>query len=1715
MKLALVLLTALLAVCQISADVPAFTIDREYRYEYKSRAVTGVLNKEVKQFSGFGTKGTVIIQNQGNNIFLKFDDLQYGQFNGKVNVSMYDEIPMTYAPIAGPYTFIKEALTKPVRVHIEKGLVKSFDVYPEDPEWSVNVKRSILSLFQLDFDRVNTVRASQSNYLKPEEDADFYRVMEDGIGGECETVYQITSLPYYKYPYERVMNVTKNRNYKKCTHRANNFCSTHTGYPCLGRSAVVGDPLKYTSYAQYQIRGDRRYYTIEKVYGTAKYFFIPFGTKSETILTGVNQTLFLTDMTAISTPITFPAKFLTYTSLIYNTTNKIGNPAEIDLTKPNYYNRHFYYKYNNVKEQVGKLLDTLYEEYKITDDLHVKHVPEKFLGLVKLLSTQSYSEIMDIYNTHLTDDYSTVPPEKKIKKTIFYDALVSAGTNPAVKFILYVIQKENIPQTVTSSLFTTVPFHVKEPSEALISEVYKFVTTVDKQAKTELYKTSWLAFGHLVYSGCEKHVGHPSFPFSPSTMYYVHPDTCKKYVVDVYKYFTEAKTTWEQLLYLKVLGNFYTTETYPYLKPIITGEKHYPEFVRSQAFWDLFGLLDKLREEVLTLAVPMYFNYSEPISMRLVAFEMMLYSKPPYSVLQYLADSLHKEPNHQIASYVYSSFVTVANSTNPCDLSLLKKVRAILKTIPPVYYGYQYGQTKKYNYLNDKYLFSGETMVAWSGNNESFIPNLAYVEQSVNIFGYHVDLFSISFESHGLSRIFKRLFGPDGIYDPLDEDKSVFDIFRRHPRNVDTVKKELEEIKQSVNVATRTPHDFEAHLAFTSLGQESYFSYIDPKDFASLKESGFIYLPSTLPKTLSDGIKFNSRKMFLLTDITYEVPTEMGFPLSLSLQTPLYYSLTGEAKFNVEPSIFAEERGHKKTTNVNLVTDLKPIIFVQGFAKMAIKSPSMNTYGYGITQEMSLKFPLKLNMDYNAKEKQFHLKYIPSKAPYELFHTSNRPYTFIDKVDNYVPISEEPTVKPIVYKPTPHKLDLKLGHTHFGAGVHIYREQQQDWDSFSSYYKYYKSFFSKTSRTFDSYDHYYNPVKQLLSTYSHFVDYVYLYPSMRPYAFKLYYEPSTENPTSQYDFTIDFHKHYQTSAGQYHPDYSGDKIIQLDPTFRKVFGAHVMLVAKGNVERSYHLDFNTSYLSLGDTPTKFALNYWRTPVPNYDPEPFKLCYRWSLNIPHIKRYYTIDKETELKATMVETVDFGKNCESDKKITIKTTFEKTEEQKTYDADPYKYPTYAKCKEDIKKGFNFSAACWKCFYKYYELKKYTIDVDYKNLPEGFTHFMDTLSHWIKYKFFLNIDDYDLSATNPPNHIKIVANFSSSKPAKLDLTIYRPTQTIHYDDIYYPAYLPFFQHVNLRRSPSVAVKAKIFNYGYQPVCRLQGDHIETFDNVHYDVPLSTCYHVVAKDCSKGERFMLLAKKVNHKMYNKAMKLFFLNHKIEILPVGENPETAPLVVRVDDTKRNLAPNTLYVMPDPEHKDKPLFKIYNWNGEYIIVVPTLKLRVIYDGTFLNTKISNFLHGFMCGICGDSNGETYNEFVGPNKAVYYKEHPFIYSYLVPDGSCVAPKTLPTDYYYPYAPKYPGKCTIRRNKLVQDVPVEGTGIPSSNVCFSTVPVPECIAGCKPTTYVKRRIGFHCLNTRDAHTAVLTQESKTRELTELKNKSQDYYEVVQYPENCVKA
>lgn len=133
-------------------------------------------------------------------------------------------------------TMYKEELSKPIRFTYLDGKVVRFVAETSDAEWSINIKKSILSLFQLDLAPTKIIKSpskqiseqvfgynAEDAILNTNETPLVYPIYEESFGGICETLYEIDSVDNVEqrdqkeyYELNDVLNVTKTVNYKNC-----------------------------------------------------------------------------------------------------------------------------------------------------------------------------------------------------------------------------------------------------------------------------------------------------------------------------------------------------------------------------------------------------------------------------------------------------------------------------------------------------------------------------------------------------------------------------------------------------------------------------------------------------------------------------------------------------------------------------------------------------------------------------------------------------------------------------------------------------------------------------------------------------------------------------------------------------------------------------------------------------------------------------------------------------------------------------------------------------------------------------------------------------------------------------------------------------------------------------------------------------------------------------------------------------------------------------------------------------------------------------------------------------------------------------------------------------------------------------------------------------------------------------------------------------------
>ncbi|CAM1309027.1 Uncharacterised protein g5029 [Pycnogonum litorale] len=190
MKL-LFLFPILLLVSQVEGD--AYVPGYQYTYRLLGKIVTGIPGVQ-RQWSGLAITYRIAIQVRQDQLVFKFDDVKVDRINKHVHNINFHEFDFK------PSSEYSEHLTKSFRVYYADGIVKKFYVRRDEPEWSVNFKKATPTMFQVNLRQYNPIRIQKDNYLvKPDPTANYFRVMEDGIGGECETMYNIRKDPYTRH----------------------------------------------------------------------------------------------------------------------------------------------------------------------------------------------------------------------------------------------------------------------------------------------------------------------------------------------------------------------------------------------------------------------------------------------------------------------------------------------------------------------------------------------------------------------------------------------------------------------------------------------------------------------------------------------------------------------------------------------------------------------------------------------------------------------------------------------------------------------------------------------------------------------------------------------------------------------------------------------------------------------------------------------------------------------------------------------------------------------------------------------------------------------------------------------------------------------------------------------------------------------------------------------------------------------------------------------------------------------------------------------------------------------------------------------------------------------------------------------------------------------------------------------------------------------------
>lgn len=1684
-------LAALAAVAASFAVGNGYEMGREYVYTYYGHMHT-VMPGMDQQVAGVVLKSKIVVQPKRDYLMFKVIDMAFDKVHKDVE-DFYDH-SFNYRTVHELSRFME----KPFTARYDHGKVLNIQVTRGEPLWSINLKKAIVSLFNVDLEGNNAILPREETFyadiaptIRSTELPGVYRIYEDGIYGECETLYDIQKTVYPENPFANVLNVTKIKNYKNCRNTPHIFFGVRHGSQCVKCDGDKTHPLTSNAAYHYDIRGTRHNFIIERAMADGEIMFSPYTPDGNIIRILLNRTLVLVETRDGVTDPIINEDLVTYTKLAFLFSEDHGTKRVVDLKSA--HQLVATYGLRGDVDEVGRLFKNIVEwdfsEEDLKEAIKKDTLPIKFLEVMYSFVLLDYNQIDDFYHRFVESGSAD-------HKEIFLDVLTMAGTNPSFMYAKHLIQSKKMTEEEASEVLVNMPLHLREPTEILFDEFYRLCEMSYVKDTPSLRGACLKALSSLVFETCIVNY-HNTWNDAREDVVCT-PEVATKYFNYLVPVYDRDMNMMDKITNIKVAGNFAVKESLPYLEQFARDKVNkYPAYLRMVAIWSMTNAAFLYPEKVREILLPIYRNWTETHEIRLAAFSVLMRTKPGLYLLKSIAaDIVNNEPNTQVITFVYTMFQGLAKSEYPCHFELSQHLRYVIPIIEESdklkdINEWTYSRILMDSGYEPEYDYGGFTMLSYIMANNSYLPRTLMLKMNDYKNNFNYDTFTLTFDSWGLDHVLDKVYGPHVTGD-VSPDRSLWNFFgrKRAIRDI-SVNKEVKEIDQNLHIVTRDYEDAYISVRAMMFNNEISSFTLNQSMIAPLFTEGSD--PFSMLQNFAGEVKDLSARTYMMgEDMSLFLPTELGLPFYLEQKQPIFAHFKNKnLKFDVKVTADGkdiEEVGAKVVGH--LLYDahmIETASILLPFEKVSV--------GVGYDSRSALSVPFNFDAGLNFVDRKFKLTSRP-QTPHEVFHYEFKPFSFVESFENALPVVHEETRVDVFRPEDLHKFEKEYLHDIFGVGLKVdghYVETYDFWGSWMDFW-------------------YFGDLRQ---------KYYYLTenPMWHPRKFNVMLTPANRDITNEIE--IKFGWNFLT------PETRGNQI------FTSKYAAEIgdPAFSVRDEARSYTTVIDGEVVLSGQRERKIVtemvytrsrdlllhnLNfiYVRTPFTVGETDPMKVCLHAGMKFPapDYPKIANLDLVSDDNAISTNfKINFGKDCKSDQKITMRAIWEHSEEQKhlfeTRDLEepsgkflknPYS-ELWKDCAYHKSNGILWNHACDELYFDASTLKRFTADIEYENLSKNFVRYMHEIRRHVRYSYFpwlYQLEDFDV--TNPEGKARIVANVSTYDDI-WDVHVVLPKEDIKYKQapvpwwFITPRFYALFEYTNLEQYNSM--------YRHR-ICDAQAGWIRTFDEVTYELPDTDCYKVLAKDCSENQHFLVLGTKTKNPKYAKAVKMFLHTFKIELLPVSDD---SVAIARVNGKKVPVTPDEPFrQFINTGVRDVELFRIvtYNQHPIYRVHSELFGVRVSYDGQGIYIQLAPFYRGKVCGLCGDYNFNQFREFIGPDKCLHHNSTTFGNSYVIPSDNCRAP-----EYRNPCAYNAGEGCTVMRT-VTRD---RGEG-KQREVCFSLTPLPKCSDSCVETRLMSVDMGFHCLPANDATTKHLLQQATIRPLTEFRRKRQYMKATIYYPESC---
>jgi hypothetical protein len=869
----LISLILLLADAEIWNSEPRrLTVGDTYKYRYDAQILTGSPTA-TWQYTGFRLRCNIYLKvNEHNRIVMKMDDIEMRQFLDEKLVDM----PRFFLSWDTFKQFNTGEIEEEMVVQLKKeitfswvvGRVFDLQVAKDDPYWSLNIKKGVLNVINVNLMTFRHVDGLDGTSVGDAFDGAF----DEEIDGECRSYYRWNPLSMNVEKERKFENVaismTKTRALKDCKRRVEFHHSLILATACnQRRSNVTRDVVdSETTTTVNATRSRNNEFFIWDGETNSRYIFTPLDARMGSLQTFVKQTVnFVSNVK--SPELKTPTNMVTTELLMENPVSEVAKEKALLEHEMNLLNE----KRTSIRTLLkmtrnGQLKKD--EERKLASDVR------NFVQLCRRASEQQLLEIHDKANNERVEFPEII--------NFFHDILPSLATNEAVDIIIkrgiYGKIKDSedaydikVAQRIRNLGTISNVYHASM-IEKLV-QVAQDDTLLRDRNRKETVKALWMTIGSLTKTYLEQTLW--------SVQKTVHVDIDNKLANNVMLLFKKIydndfnaiMTKEEKLIVLfKAIGNSGIREAMTILdESLMRLEEPMSVNVKVHTIYAMRNHALRFREAVQRMLMPLFFNTNVDTEIRLASFLMLMRTMPTREQLDTIRFAVERDPSKQVQRFVLSQWKTIANSNDDCTAEIRANVTQIMETMKDTFDdGIQYSHlftvplTKSHSAFIKSGLFFTENEMFPRAVNTKF-----YAEAS----GKRVEFLELGARMQGMQNVLKKIF------DNFGDLKSFEEIIRGYDSDA---------------ILTDSNFSFYAKV----FGDEFMYYAMDQK-MKDILAQGYIAVRNDMLNIVrgEKPLEVNAHHTHYI-DSLIRIPTTFGIPFTANFTSFVHGHLMGKLQIN-------------------------------------------------------------------------------------------------------------------------------------------------------------------------------------------------------------------------------------------------------------------------------------------------------------------------------------------------------------------------------------------------------------------------------------------------------------------------------------------------------------------------------------------------------------------------------------------------------------------------------------------------------------------------------------------------------------------------------------------------------------------------------------------------------------------------------------------------